>query len=94
MIGHYWHQYWSWAGSNIGALPAEAIITSAATLIFGLIFRKPLLRLAKWSHGWLHRERDAALAAARDDAAKARAIAADLYRHATGDEHPHAPGRG
>ena len=50
------------------------------TLLAGWIFRKPLRRLVTW----LRREEIA-------EAAKARKIAADLYRHQTGHDHPDAP---
>lgn len=41
MIGHAWHSYWGWAGSNIGAMPAEALITAAVAFVF----RGPIGRL-------------------------------------------------
>lgn len=82
-------QYWDWVGGNIGAMPLEFLITAIATAVGGYLLRRPLARLVSW----LRREQDAALAEARDDARKARAIAADLYRHVTGERHPHAPGR-
>ena len=75
--------YWLWAGSNIGAMPAEFIITVIVTFVF----RKPIER---WL-AWFRRERDSALDGALEDARKAREIAADLYRHVTGEEHPSAP---
>lgn len=34
MIGHAWHQYWAWAGGNIGAMPLQALITAVVTFIF------------------------------------------------------------
>lgn len=36
-----WHQYWAWAGGNIGAMPLQALITTAAAYVF----RGPLGRL-------------------------------------------------
>jgi hypothetical protein len=84
MVGHYWHQYWTWAGSNIGAMPAEALITVLA----GVLFRKPIARAV----AWLRRGKDHLIHEAARDAALARKIAADTYRHVTGEEHPHAPG--
>lgn len=78
-------QYWDWAGSNIGAMPAEFLITVVVTVIF----RRPIARAI----AWIRRGGDTALEDAREDARKARLIAADLYRHVTGEDHPHAPGR-
>ena len=71
--------YWHWAGSNIGAMPAEAAVGAAA----GVIFRKPIGRFITW----LRKEKDAELARTRADAEAARKIAADLYRHVTGEDH-------
>jgi hypothetical protein len=68
-----WHHYWAWTGGNIGALPLEFVITTAAAFVF----RGPIGRLIGGR-------------AARD-AAAARRIAADLYRHHTGRAHPDAP---
>lgn len=68
--------YWHQTGGNVLAMPAEAAIT----LLAGWIFRKPLGRLWRW----LRREELA-------EAAKARKIAADLYRLQTGRDHPDAP---
>lgn len=76
------HAYWAWAGSNIGAMPAEAGIGAVA----GLVFRRPIGRFLSW----LRREKDAEVARARADAQAARVIAADLYRHVTGEDHPAA----
>lgn len=72
--------YWHWAGSNIGAMPAETAITVIATLVF----QKPIRRLL----AWLRRDAHAALAKAQADAEAARRISADLYRHVTGEDHP------
>lgn len=72
------HWYWQQTGGNLLAIPAEAAIAASA----GWIFRKPLGQLA----AWLRREELA-------EAAKARRIAADLYRHQTGRAHPDAPGQ-
>ena len=79
MIGHYW----SWVGGNIGAMPLEFLITA----VVGLVFRKPIASAI----GWVRRERDEALREAREDAMKARAIAADLFEHITGEAHEHSP---
>lgn len=80
MLPHWWDAYWGWAGSNVGAMPAEALVTVAATLVF----RRPIARLLTW----LRRERDDALREAQADAEAARRIAADLYLHVTGEDHP------
>lgn len=74
------HAYWSWAGSNIGAMPAEFIVTVIVTLVF----QKPIASLLRL----LRKENHEALSRARADAEAARRIAADLYRHVTGEEHP------
>lgn len=76
--------YWRWAGSNIGAMPAETVITVAATLVF----RRPISRFI----AWLRREKDEAAAKAQSDAQAARKITADLYRHVTGENHPAGTG--
>lgn len=75
MIAHWWHSYWAWAGSNIGAMPAEALIGGACTLVIS-----PLL-LRAWRR--VRRALEAAEASHR--------IAADLYEHHTGRRHPAAP---
>lgn len=75
-----WHWYWQQTGGNILAVPAEFAITIVASTIFALLLRKPLARLS----AWIRREE---LAEAR----KARRIAADLYKHHTGRDHPDAP---
>lgn len=80
MLAHWWHAYWSWAGSNIGAMPAEFVITVVVTLVF----QKPIGRLI----GWVRKENRAGIQRAQEDAGAARKIAADLYRHVTGEEHP------
>jgi hypothetical protein len=80
VLASWWHAYWSWAGSNIGAMPAEFIITVVATLVF----QKPISRALNW----LRQENHAAIQRAQADAEAARKIAADLYRHVTGEEHP------
>ena len=76
MIGHWWHSYWAWAGSNIGAMPAEAVITAFCTLIASPF----LLRVRRR----VRRALEAAEAAHR--------IAADTHMHLTGQRHPAAPG--
>jgi hypothetical protein len=84
VLGQWWHAYWGWAGSNIGAMPAEFVITAVVTLVF----QKPIMRLV----GWLRRENRLAVSKAQADAEAARRIAADLYRHATGEDHPDRAG--
>lgn len=74
------HAYWSWAGSNIGAMPAEFIITVLATIVFRKAIRRGL--------NWLRRDAHAVMDKAQEDAQVARRIAADLYRHLTGEDHP------
>lgn len=82
MIGREWHQYWAWVGGNVGAMPLQALITVAATLLL----RKPLARL--W-HKLVGERPDAAdLRRAVEGAHK---IAADLFEHHTGTAHPDAP---
>ena len=80
MLAHWWHAYWGWAGSNIGAMPAEFVITVVVTLVF----QKPIKKLL----ALLRRDAHEVLGKAQADAEAARAIAADLYRHVTGEEHP------
>ena len=46
-MGHLWHQYWSWTGGNVGAMPLQAVITVAATLLL----RRPLARSWHWLVG-------------------------------------------
>jgi hypothetical protein len=80
VLASWWHAYWGWAGSNIGAMPAEFIITVIVTVVF----QKPIGRLL----AWVRQENRQALRKAQADAEAARVIAADLYRHVTGEEHP------
>ena len=80
MLGQWWSAYWGWAGSNIGAMPAEFIITVVATVVF----QKPIRGLL----AFLRRDAREAAGKAQADAEAARAIAADLYRHVTGEDHP------
>jgi hypothetical protein len=81
-VGHIWHQYWSWVGGNIGAMPLQAAITVAATLVL----RRPI------SHGW-HRlvGEHLDIEDVRRTADSAHKIMADLYEHLTGEQHPEAP---
>lgn len=82
MLGHYWHQYWTWVGGNVGAMPLQAVITVAATLVL----RKPISRLYHHVVGDRLDMDDV-----RAVAASAHKIAADLYEHVTGEAHPEAP---
>jgi hypothetical protein len=84
-VTHLWHQYWSWTGGNIGAMPLEALVGAVAGVLAALLFRPLLQRL--WA--WLKRELGGA---ALEEAKAARRIAADLYLHHTGRPHPDAPG--
>jgi hypothetical protein len=83
MIRHLWDSYWAWTGGNIGAMPLEALITAAVTLV--------LRRLIARAWHWLVGER-ADLDDIRQAAAAAHQIAADLFEHHTGQRHPAAPG--
>lgn len=81
-MAHLWHSYWSWTGGNIGAMPLQAVITVAATLLL----RKPVSRL------WHHVVGEAAdIEDIRRAALAAHKIAADLFEHHTGSAHPDAP---
>lgn len=83
------HQYWNWAGSNIGALPVEMPAEVLLGALFTIIFRRPIAALI----ARVRAEKDETLHRAQQDSAKALVIAADLYRHVTGEDHRHAPGR-
>ena len=80
-----WHQYWTWCGSNVGAMPLQAVVTVVVTLIF----LKPL----KWAWRKVFGER-ADIEDVRRAAAAAHKIAADLHERMTGEAHPDAPERG
>ena len=84
MIASWWHHYWSWAGSNIGAMPAQAVIAAGA----GLCLRKPIKR--EW-HRIVGQRAD--IEDIRRMAAAAHRISADLFEHHTGNAHPAAPKR-
>lgn len=75
---HLLRQYWDWAGSNIGAMPACGLIAAVSAAAF----RRPLARL------W-HRliGEHPAIAEIRRAANAAQQIAADLYEHHTGQPH-------
>lgn len=85
MTWHWLGSYWAWVGSNIGALPAEALVT----LLAGWIFRKPLGRLKGRLLSGVHQRLDVI----ERKAAAAHRIAADTHRHVTGRDHPDAPAR-
>lgn len=82
-----WDAYWTWVGGNVGAMPLEALITAAVTLLLVRPWRR-LWRKVAGEHPAAR-----AAAAAEEHAAAARQILADLFRHATGEEHELAPGR-
>jgi hypothetical protein len=80
-----WDRYWAWVGGNVGAMPLQALITIAATLVF----LKPLRRLWRRLFG-----EKADLEDIRRAAAAAHRIAADLHERLTGEAHEHAPDKG
>lgn len=77
------HQYWTWVGGNIGAMPLETVIAAIAAFLA----RRPLARAV----GWFRQESSKAARDALLEAKLARRIMADLYRETTGREHEHAP---
>jgi hypothetical protein len=83
MIGLLDH-YWSWTGGNIAAMPLQAVITVAVTLLL----RKPIKRAWHRAVG-----EHADLEDIRRAAAAAHKIAADLHEHLTGEVHSHAPAK-
>jgi hypothetical protein len=87
IVLHWLGAYLAWTGSNVGAMPLEALAATAA----GLVFRKPIMRLWRWFSRELRSESRQALAEIRETAEAARRIAADTHRHVTGQEHPDAP---
>jgi len=77
--------YWAAVAGNIEAMPLQAVITVAATL---------LLRrhVARW---WRHLVGEKAdLEDVRRMAESARRIAADLFEHQTGERHRESPDNG
>lgn len=83
MIALHWLRlYWDWAGSNIGAMPGCGLVAVASAACF----RKPL---ARWWHR--HFGAQAELAGIKAAAESAHRIAADLFEHHTGRQHPDAP---
>lgn len=87
IVFHLLLRYWDWAGSNVGAMPACGLVA----LVAGLIFRKPLERLAGKVHGKLMEPVHARLREIESHAVAARKIAADTHRELTGHDHPDAP---
>jgi hypothetical protein len=82
IVFHELRLYWDWAGSNIGAMPGCGLVAVLVTVCF----RKPL---AAW---WRkHFGAQADLADIKAVAESAHKIAADLFEHHTGHEHPLAP---
>jgi uncharacterized membrane protein len=81
-----WHHYWAWTGGNIGAMPLQALITAAVTVLLWPFTRRLIRRLQAESR--------AETAAALQEAKAARRIAADLFEHHTGRTHPDAPNSG
>lgn len=82
MISTWWDHYWAATGGNVEAMPLQALITVAATLVL----RKPISRAWRRLVG----ER-ADLEDVRRMADSARRIAADLFEHQTGERHQDAP---
>lgn len=78
-----WHHYWAWTGGNVGAMPLQAAITVAGTLLL----RRPL---AAWWHR--HFGARAELAELKATADAAHRIVADLFEHHAGRAHDLAPG--
>ena len=74
--------YWTAAGGNIEAMPLQAVITVAATLLL----RK---HVARWWHHLVGERAD--LEDVKRLAESAHRIAADLFEHSTGGAHPDAP---
>lgn len=85
MIARLWHEYWSSVAGNIQAMPLEAVITVAATLIL----RRWIARAWHWLVGE-HLD----MADVRRDAAAARKIMADLHEELTGKRHELHPAGG
>ena len=75
-------EYWTAAGGNIEAMPLQAVITVAATLLL----RK---HVARWWHHLVGEKAD--LEDVKRAAAAAHRIAADLFEHQTGERHQAAP---
>ena len=76
--------YWAGVGGNVGAMPLQALITVAATLLL----RK---HVARWWHHLVGERAD--LEDVKRMAEAAHRIAADLFEHQTGQAHSHAPGK-
>lgn len=92
-MGHWLYRYlWADFGlpvwPNVGAMPVCGVIAAVAAFVFR---DKIGHSLSSWYHR--HLGHKAELAEIRDLAAKAHRIAADAYRHQTGQHHPDAPPR-
>lgn len=85
---HVFLLFFAWpAGAvwgNVGAMPLCGLVA----VVSAVCFRKPA---ARWWHK--HFGMRAELAEIRELAVKAHRIAADTYRHETGEHHPDAPKR-
>jgi hypothetical protein len=80
MTIHLLAAYWAWAGSNVGAMPACALVAG----IFTMTFLSPIKKF------W-HKHFGPDIEDIRDAANAAHRIAADLYEKHTGHKHPDAP---
>lgn len=89
-IGHLLRSYWDGVGGNVEAMPLEALAAALA----GLLFRKPLRRLASWAKRRVLADVHGRLDGIEEAAHAARRIAADTHKHVTGDDHPAAPRKG
>ena len=81
-----WDAYWAGAGGNIGAMPLEALITGAVTVVF----RRPIGRFISW----LAREERQAWTDLLRAAQEAQRISEGLRERPAAGAHPDAPGRG
>ena len=90
---HVFLLFFAWpAGATWGNVTAMPLCGAVAVVSAFLIRDRLGRALGKWWHRHLgHRDE---LAEIRDLAAKAHQIAADTYRHQTGQHHPDAPGKG
>ena len=79
---HWLGWYWTETGGNVLAMPVCGLLAVG----FAVGFRKPI---ARWWHKHFGVKAD--LADIRETADAARRIAADLFEHHTGREHPDAP---
>ncbi len=79
-----WDRYWAWVGGNVGAMPLQALIGVAVTLLL----RRPISRAWRRIVGEHADAEDI-----RRAAAAAHRIAADLHERLTGEAHPDAPAK-